>query len=92
MLIFSYPDRIWRKKILSETLTIKVLRVEDLIGLKVQAMANDESRKTVDYSDIEAVMKLHGKELNWSDIEEYFSMFGFHNMFSKLKGNHSGDE
>ncbi len=88
----SMLSRAEERKIFNETLTIKVLRVEDLIGLKVQAMANDESRKAIDFADIEALMKLHGKEINWSDIEGYFNMFGFYDMFCKLKGKYSGNK
>jgi hypothetical protein len=57
-------------------LTIRVLRPEDLVGLKVQAMVNDNSRWTNDLADIEGIMALYKAALDWSIIEEYFALFG----------------
>lgn len=71
--------------ILNDTVTVKVANVEDLIGLKIQAMANDESRKTADLADIELLLAQNSKLLDWELVEKYFSMFGFHEVFSKLK-------
>ncbi|MEW6326249.1 MAG: nucleotidyltransferase [Thermodesulfobacteriota bacterium] len=64
------------KKIFGGRLTIRVLRPEDLVGLKVQAMVNDKSRWTNDLADIEGIMALHTADLDWSIIEEYFALFG----------------
>ncbi len=41
--------------------------------------------------DIESLMALKGKELNWQLIEEYFSLFGFHELFNNLKGRYYVD-
>jgi hypothetical protein len=78
-------QRAAEKKLFNETVSIKVLKTEDLIGLKVQAMANDESRKAIDLSDIETLMALYKKEMDWSTIEEYFGLFGFHKLLNELK-------
>jgi len=78
-------QRAEEKKIFNETITVKVLRVEDLIGFKVQAMANDESRKAVDLRDIESLMALHSASLDWDAVEKFFSLFGFNALFTELK-------
>ena len=49
----KYKIDIWRND-----KHFKVIRIEDLIGLKVQAIANDEARKPVDLADIRALIAL----------------------------------
>ena len=73
------------KMMFNETLAVRILKVEDLIGLKVQAMANDERRKAIDLADIEALVMLHKTSLDWNTVEEYFSLFGFEKLFAELK-------
>lgn len=51
-------------------------------------MANDESRKRSDLADIESLMALHKASLNWDTLENYFSLFGFNELFAELKGKH----
>ncbi|MBM2839393.1 MAG: hypothetical protein HW415_2018 [Deltaproteobacteria bacterium] len=77
-------------KIFGEELAIKVVKPEDLIGLKVQAMANDETRKAVDLADIEALMAHYGTKLDWLVIEEYFSIFGMSETAKELRRKYSG--
>ena len=38
-----------------------------------------------DLGDIERVMAIHGKELDWALIEEYFSLFGLGNIMKELR-------
>jgi len=78
-------NRAEEKMIFNETFAVRVLKVEDLIGLKVQAMANDEGRKAIDLADIEALVALHKTSLDWNTVEEYFSLFGFEKLFAELK-------
>ncbi len=66
-------------------INIRVLKPEDLIGLKVQAIANDERRKNIELSDIESLMAEFGKGLDWPLIEEYFELFGFDELLKELK-------
>jgi hypothetical protein len=79
-------ERVEEKKAFNETISVKVLKPEDIIGFKVQAIANDESRKAFDLGDIESLMALHKESLNWDTVEEYFSLFGFSGLFAELKG------
>ncbi|OGX27775.1 MAG: hypothetical protein A3D10_02810 [Omnitrophica WOR_2 bacterium RIFCSPHIGHO2_02_FULL_48_11] len=62
--------------ILNNKLTVKVLIPEDIIGLKVQAMANDPARHTQDSADIEKLLKLHKDRLDLKLLKEYFALFG----------------
>ena len=57
------------------TKTIKVLEAEDIIGLKVQAMANNPLRKRREVVDIEALASQHGAALDWARILEYYTLF-----------------
>jgi hypothetical protein len=73
------------KIIFNGALHIKVLKTEDLIGLKVQAIANDEARKPVDIADISALIALHKMDIDWPLIERYFSLFGLEDLLKDLR-------
>ena len=73
------------KRLFDSTVSINVLKIEDLIGLKLQAMANDESRKAIDLADIKSLIALHKATIDWSVIEEYFTMFGFSSLLKERK-------
>ena len=83
-------ERAEKKKIFGEELSIRVVKPEDLIGLKVQAMANDETRKTIDLADIESLMTHYGAKLDWPLIEEYFSIFGMSELAKELRSKYYG--
>jgi len=63
------------KDILNNQFKVKVLKVEDLIGLKVQASSNDPERYHQDMSDIETLLKGNLSNLDLNLIKEYFSIF-----------------
>lgn len=71
-----------------ETL-VRVLRPDDLIGMKIQAMANDPGRTALDRYDIEELLRLHGTTLDWFLVEEYFDLFEMHDLFAELKAKHA---
>jgi len=84
-------------KMLKEALTVdifgggikaKVLRPEDIIGLKVQALVNNPDRKNRDLADIEALAANGG--LEWERIAPYYAMFGMEKDFEALKGKYGG--
>jgi hypothetical protein len=55
---------------------VKTLLPEDLIGLKIQALANDpENRWLIDAPDIQRILRLHKKELDMDLVREYFKIF-----------------
>ena len=41
------------RKIFADKISIKVVRIEDLIGFKIQSIANNESRRAIDLQNIE---------------------------------------
>lgn len=54
--------------------SVKVVAIEDLIGLKIQAYVNDPRRARRDLADIEALLRLPGKR-DWETIERYARLF-----------------
>lgn len=54
---------------------VKVLAVEDLIGLKVQSSTNDPGRRHQDMSDVEELIRQNQKSLDMSRVKEYFDLF-----------------
>ncbi len=88
---FVHAFRKYSKKMLErvqtknlEDLTIKVLRLEDIIGLKVQAIANDLTRKNRELADIESILDKFGNEIDWDLVKEYFELFDLLNDFDVL--------
>ena len=78
-------ERAKKKTISGGTCAVRVLEPEDVIGLKVQAIANDPARKTKDSADIEALMGIHGVQLDWERLAEYYHLFGVDEEFKHLK-------
>jgi hypothetical protein len=68
-------ERVSRHPIFQGAMQIRVVQPEDLIGFKVQAIANDPRRYAKDHVDIEALMEAHGPHLDWERIQEYFDLF-----------------
>jgi len=54
---------------------VKVLRVEDQIGLKVQASSNNPKRAHQDIADVRALIESNYSKLDIALIKEYFSLF-----------------
>jgi len=54
---------------------VRVVMPEDIIGLKLQAIANDPSRYMQDMGDIEWLLKNHRESLNMDILREYFGLF-----------------
>ncbi len=78
-------ERAIEKDIFGGELKIKILRPEDIIGLKVQAIINNADRATREYADIESLLGYYRNNLDWDLIEEYFSIFEKKDEFIKLK-------
>lgn len=78
-------ERAIEMKIFEGELKIKVLKPEDIIGLKIQAAVNDPQRALQEYFDIESLMNHFKTELNWEMIEEYFTLFDLKEKYIELK-------
>ena len=70
--------------ILEDKFRVKVLKPEDLIGLKVQAGVNDPKRETREWADIEHLLRLHKGKLDLGLIQEYFALFGLQDKLHEL--------
>jgi hypothetical protein len=81
----SMLQRTEEKKMFDGTVTVKVLKIEDLIGFKLQGMVNDESRQGIDLPDIESLMTVNSKSLDWNLIREYFDLFNRVELFDALR-------
>lgn len=72
----------------AEHVTVPVLQPEDIIGLKIQAMHNDERRADQDWADIKALVAAataEARAIDWSLIEDYFRLFERQELFEQLK-------
>ena len=77
-------ERAQKKSVLQGSTEIYVVEPEDLIGLKIQAIANDRDRYYQDMADIQMIIKNKYKILNFNRIKEYFELFGRLNDYNKL--------
>jgi hypothetical protein len=64
-------ERAVEREIFGGEARIKVLRPEDLIGLKLQAIKNNPSRKEGDMMDIKALVAVQKGRLDWQMIKRY---------------------
>lgn len=85
-------ERATNRTVFGGGLSVKVLRPEDIIGLKVQAWVNDPSRKTKELADIAALMQLHGSALDWDLLREYFALFKKTAEYTKLKAKYGNPD
>lgn len=67
--------RMIRDAVVDSRVPVRVLKVEDLIGLKIQAYTNDSSREFRDKADIQALIRSRG-DLDWDRIKSYADLFG----------------
>lgn len=67
------------ESILAGKIKVKVLKIEDLIGLKIQASANDSNRLEQDTADIKSLIRDHRDIINMNIVREYFALFNRQN-------------
>ena len=72
------------KEILEGKFKVKVLTVEDQVGLKVQSSSNDPERLHQDMADIELLIKNNYRNLDLNLLREYFSLFERKEEFEKI--------
>ena len=68
--------------------TVPVARIEDIIGLKIQALCNDPTRAPGDWSDVYALLVHASSEripLDWELIGDYLSIFGLNGKLDELR-------
>ncbi len=80
------------KGVLGGKVKAKVLMVEDIIGLKTQAIANDRTRRAGELQDIVALMALHHERLDWPLLRDYFALFQFEGLYERLREKYHATE
>ena len=68
-------ERTQKRPVQGSQLQIHVLLPEDIIGFKVQAMANNPARIKHEQVDIESLMQAHRGQLDWERIQQYYEIF-----------------
>jgi predicted nucleotidyltransferase len=66
-------------------LQVKVLRPEDLIGLKIQSSANNPERANHDWADIAEILQRRPADFAWDLVQEYFQLFGREDQLQELR-------
>ena len=69
-----------------DTYMVSVLLPEDIIGLKMQAIANDPSREPFDVKDMRLLLKYKTRKrqsIDWELLTDYFSLFGRQDVLHK---------
>ena len=71
---------------------VNVLDAEDIIGLKVQAMANNPIRRAREAVDIDALASHYGATLDWGRILEYYTLFELDEEGQRLRERFEHDQ
>jgi hypothetical protein len=78
-------DHAEEKTAFNNTLKIKVAKPEDLIGLKLQAIKNNPKRNEQDTADIEMLISIQKKQIDWSLIKKYCIILEMDEIYEKLE-------
>ncbi|MDP2923016.1 MAG: hypothetical protein Q8O30_04775 [Candidatus Omnitrophota bacterium] len=81
-----------KKDLFEETITVKVLLPEDIIGLKVQAFANQPNRKVLELEDIKNLIMANLKDLDWEIIKNHFALFNLNMLYKELKDTYAPEK
>jgi len=76
-------ERAEEKKVFGE-LSINVLKPEDLIGLKLQAIKNDSERRHQEMSDILFLVHTYKDKMDWALIEKYAKILGMQEIYRDI--------
>jgi len=74
-----------------EGYSLPVVEIEDIIGLKVQAVVNDPKRSTRDWADIRMMLETcseTGQAIDWQLLQEYLDLFHLGDKLAELKDWH----
>lgn len=79
----------------SDGCTLLVVKIEGIIGLKIQALVNDSKRATSDWSDIRRILKTCAESnhaVDWYLLKGYLDLFQLGNQLDDLKNWHGTSE
>lgn len=71
-----------------QEISLRVVHIEDLVGLKVQAAVNDPTRADNDWHDIKLLLqaaRAQGATLDWELVADYLRLFGLSERLAELK-------
>ena len=80
--LFSGTKRI----MISETISVPVVRPEHLIALKIFAMKNDPERTFREMADIQQLLNLTSQSVDIDEVKGYFEKYGQLEKFYELTG------
>ena len=78
-------ERALKKPLLKGRCILRVLRAEDVIGLKIQALTNDPARRMRELADIESLIEANQQSLDWERLKSYFDLFELQTVYADLK-------
>ncbi len=81
----SMLGRAGRIKVFDGEIEIPVLQPEDIVGLKVQALANNSERREWELADIKRVFEKYGQELDWDRLRYYFELFDLGDLYYEYR-------
>lgn len=76
-------------------IALRVVQIEDIIGLKIQALCNDPGRAESDWHDIRMLVRTareHGASLDWELLADYLQLFGLPDRLAELKTLHGATD
>lgn len=65
-----------------------MLNPEDIIGLKVQAIANEQTREALDFQDMRLLFDYkvkNNQQIDWELLNDYFVLFKRNDLLEKLQ-------
>jgi hypothetical protein len=66
------------------SLKVRVLRPEDIIGLKLQAMKNNPSRKQREIEDIKLLFSIHKNKIDLFLIKKYTEILDMEDLYNEI--------
>jgi len=81
----SMLERTVDREVFSGALKVRVLIPEDIIGLKMQAIKNNPSRKDTDILDIKMLIEVRGHKLDWTIIDRYATLLDAHDVVAEFR-------
>lgn len=80
---------------LSSGITVPVVQVEDIVGLKIQSAYNDQDRREQDWLDIRMLMQTsaeRNESMDWTLITDYLEIFGMRERLRDLEHWHGSTD
>ncbi|MEN6374628.1 MAG: nucleotidyl transferase AbiEii/AbiGii toxin family protein [Smithella sp.] len=72
------------KAVFNGDLSIRVLRPEDLIAMKMQAIKNDPARREIDLADIRALAEINKKEMDFILMGQYVKLLDMEELWNEI--------